>query len=760
MQVSPSVAGNPFFAKGSILLQICIAAVAVCLLAGCNSSSSSSALPPDQPTTPPSNSLGAVPSGAPPAAFGAEPVLATNPAWIFEEGAPRTSGTGRYAHGAYYWTDFLYDASGAKGVNVPVYRIGTPSGGTLHYPDDNMAGNGADIFRVGIGLKDGTTYWRIDWLTLLDTSVPIAAFAIDYKSGGDSEWPGVNRLSSPGIDAVIFLSSQGVMIDFKDGNGPQPFGEISLDLASRSFVGAIPASLFDLDEQSTWTIYLASGIHDGNGGFLDDHAGFRKLPTQPPVFNMAFRDYSDEEPLNNFWFDESQSIALNSGDVSAFSLELDWARMGETEAEPMPSGYSNRWYVSSLAGTELGDGSFPAGVNRGENPTNNPQYFDQIQPYGIYVPEGYSADARQPVQLTWLLHSLTQNHNQYSATVPNFLDAACERLRQSICVTTLGRGGAGSYKGAAEVDFWEVWRDVARFYTVDTERTISAGYSMGAFGTIDFLIKYPEVFAGGVVLAGSNDTLPLLANIKWNGFYQAHGTFDELVPFPEARATADAVRDNGYRYIFDHYVAEDHVIWTLKDIAYSAFEEAAKWMVDWLDETGSRKLNPGNFVYRWDPGDIDEAKGIGPQGAWWLDNIKAADEGATATVTLDSQGLVEALYTVTPPVQSFLPPNDTTLSPAIREEQAWEFNGFGTVGGLLNVELDNVQALRLDLAAAGIASRDDKFMLVSSSVPVALTLRGLVDGTTASVGIESASAAGGSLTLNLPAGEGQAVIFN
>lgn len=749
----------------SVLQRLCLTIGTLVLVAcnGSSSSSSSSGAPvtgsePDAVQSP-RTALGAVPSGAPAAAFGREQALPVNPRWPFAEGAPRTSGTGRYAHGAYYWTDFLYDASGAKGINVPVYRVGTPTGGSLHYPDENMAGNGADIFRVGIGLDNNTTYWRVDWQTLLDTSVPVAAFGIDYKAGGDDEWPGVSGLRTEGIDAVIFLSSAGVLVDLKDGNGPRSYGEVSHDLPSRSFVAQLPASLFGISDQSQWTVYLASGIHNGSGGFLDDNAGFRKLPTQPPVFNMAFRDYEDEPALNNFWFDDTQSIALNTGDVSAFSVALDWGRMGETEPEPQPTGYSNRWYVSSLAGARLGDGSFPAGVNRGENPTNNPQYFDQVQPYGIYVPVNYVADASKPVLFTWLLHSLTQNHNQYSATVPNFLDAACERLRQSICATTLGRGGAGSYRAGAEVDFWEVWRDIARYYSIDSERTFSTGYSMGAIGTINFMIKYPEVFAGGVVLAGDNGTLPLIENIKWNGYYHAHGTFDELVPFPEARATVDAVRDNGYRYVFDHYFAEDHIIWTLKDVAYSAYEEAAKWMVQWLEETGSRKQNPGNFVYRWNPDEIDPELGIGPTGAWWLDNIRAIDDVNDARIELSSQGRPEALYRVEQLPQALILPNQMTLSPAIREEQRWTFSGFETAGGLVSASLTNVAALRLDLARAGIANRDDKRIELSSSDPLSLTLIGLTDGTVARAGSASATVTNGQAVLELPAGDGQSIVF-
>lgn len=750
------------------------------LLAACNDSSSSSSSPPAAVTGPqtpaPPVARQGLPEGVPPAARGIEPALPVNPAWPFSGSAPRTLGSGRYAGGAYYWTDFIYDANGALGPNPPAYRVGTPSGGSYHYPDEAMAGNGADIFRVGIGRDDTSLHLRVDWQTLLDPAVPIAAFALDYKEGGQDSLPGIPRITAPGVDALVFLSSAGVTVDRLDGNGPIAFGQITTDLASRSFVAQIGSTLFSYERP--WKVYLLSGIHDRNGGFLDDNIAFRKLPTQPPVFNVAFRDYDDEPVANNFWFDQEQAIALNSGDISEFVLELDWNRMGETEPEPLPKGYSNRWYVSSLSGTALKAEGQEAGIDRSENPVTQPQYYDAVQPYGIYVPENYQESENEPTLFTWLLHSLTQNHNQYGATVPNFLDAACERLRQSICVTTLGRGPAGFYSGPAEVDLWEVWRDVAAHYTIDPERVISSGYSMGAIGTINLMIKYPDVFAGGVVLAGSHADSPILPcspgtsgcaepkgpelmqNLKWNGYYHAHGSFDQLVPFVDARATVDAMKGNGYRYVFDHYVAEDHIIWTLKDAAYSAFEEAAKWMVGWLAETDTRKQNPGDFIYRWEPSAVDPTLGIGPQGGWWLSDIAAVADVDFAEIRLDSGALSERVVTVNFEGNQFLPPNDMTLSPALREEQRWEGDTLETVGGTLTVGLENVAALTLDLERAGIASRADREIQLDSTHPVTLTLTGLEPGAQLMAGSKTGTEESGRVTLNLPAGAGQVISFS
>ncbi|MBB3046465.1 putative esterase [Litorivivens lipolytica] len=761
-------------------MRVLLAVTLLPLLVACNGSSSSSSSAPVSPgsSTPPvvdEPLARGLPEGVPEAARGQEPALVVPPAWPFPEGAPRTSGTGRYAHGAFYWTDFIYDAHGAVGANPPLYRVGTPSGGSFEYSEPAMAGNGADIFRVGIGRADGNLMLRVDWQTLIDLAVPIAAFAIDFREGGQDAVPGISNLSAPGIDAVIFLSDSGLLIDNLDGAGPVPLGTVQTDLASRSFVGLLPEGVFSYDR--TWQLYLVSGIHNGSGGFRDDNQAFRKLPHQPPVFNVAFRDYEDEPALNNFWFDQTQATALNQGDISQFSLTLDWSRMGETEPEPLVLGYSNRWYVSSLSGRELTDGGQAAGIDRTPNPVNQPQYLDAVQPYGVYVPSSYVASPTSPTLFTWLLHSLTQNHNQYSATVPNFLEAACEQLRQSICATTLGRGGAGGYSGSAELDFWEVWRDVATHFTIDPDRVISSGYSMGAIGTINLMIKYPDVFAGGAVLAGAHADSPLLPcspgssgcsepkgpelmkNLKWNGYYQAHGSFDQLVPFADARATVDAMKDNGYRYVFDHYIAEDHVIWTLKDIGYSAFEEAAKWMVDWLSEVGQRKIDPGNFSYRWEPAAIDEALGIGPKGAWWLSDIAAVAGAEWAEITLDSQGLSEPLIEAVPADPEFLAPSEVTLSPAIREAQSWAFSEPDALGGVLTIKLEQVAALTLDMARAGVAGRADKVILLDSSNAVALTLTGLRNGTQVSSGAVSERVRAGTVTLSLPAGEEQRIEF-
>ena len=95
-----------------------------------------------------------LPAGAPPAAHASRADRSRrHTAGPSAEAFPRTSGTGRSAGGATYWTDFLYDDHGALGTEVAPPASGlAPTIGTYVYPAGPANGNGADIFRAAVGL--------------------------------------------------------------------------------------------------------------------------------------------------------------------------------------------------------------------------------------------------------------------------------------------------------------------------------------------------------------------------------------------------------------------------------------------------------------------------------------------------------------------------------------------------------------------------------------------------------------------------------
>ena len=406
------------------------------------------------------------------------------------------------------------------------------------------------------------------------------------------------------------------------------------------------------------------------------------MPGQPAVYNVAFRSNQQEPPALNFWLDQEQAAALTDGDVSAFSLEVQWDDLaaGRTTPEPLVIGPSNRWYVSSV---ELGPGVGPTSLT-----DTRPEFLGRVQPYAIDVPAGY--DPAHPAPLTFLLHSLGLGQNQYQAIDPRFLEEAADG-RESIAVTPLGRGSMGWYFDEAELDFWEVWARVRDDFAIDPNRTVIAGYSMGGYGTYKLGLAYPEVFAKAVVLAGpqacgvrlipgvdipadldpgshcakEGETFRLLGNARWLPFYIAHGALDELVPVTSVIEQVIELDRLGYRYRFELYPLEDHLGYVVQD----GFSSAAAHM-----GTGLRQSDPGHITFAWYPALVRADLGIGPHQVWWVQDLVASPAAVAAPGTVaevDARSLARPDPVVTTHLDgSLLLPGDPT--PGLVAEQTWE----------------------------------------------------------------------------------------
>ncbi|MCU1590809.1 MAG: hypothetical protein JWP11_2065, partial [Frankiales bacterium] len=550
-----------------------------------------------RPSTPAQNIPAGLPRGAPPALYLPEPVLPAPRPWPFPEAFPRTSGFGRVAGGASYWSDFLYDDHGAKGVLVsaPVVSLSPPEG-TYAYPAGPAAENGADIFRAAVGLGATSTWWRVDWLSLGSASLPAAMWALDTDdsaSTGTAAWPAGAGVSSAGSEHWLFVSSRGAWLIDKTGTRTRV--PSSVDASSKTFLVQVPRTL--LAPTGRWRVHLASGLADAAGdGFAPVGPDSGALPGQPALFNVAFRSDA-QEPVagENWWREDKQAAALAAGDITPFAREVTWSDLlrRRTEPEPRPTGYTNRWYVSSS--------SFGHGIVR-----NPPQassdlkanYLDRVQPYGLYVPAGVPAD--KPLPLTVLLHSLNTQHNQYATWNPTFLDALCQG-RRSICVMPLARGPDSWFFDEGEQDVWQTWNRVARDYALDPSRSIISGYSMGGYGTYRFGLEHPDLFAQAVAIAGppncalrvvspaevpadpgvpgcehEADTSPLVPNARQLPFYIGQGAVDELVWSPSAVQQAQRFDALGDRFRLELYARQGHVDWA----ETGHFEGAIAWMKD------------------------------------------------------------------------------------------------------------------------------------------------------------------------------------
>lgn len=682
-----------------------------------------------------------MPEGVPPAALRPEPKLPAPQSWPFGEDFPRTCGTGRYAGGALFWTDFLYDDHGATGVLVDIPTGGlVPPRGTYVYPDGPAARNGADIFRVAIGLTDTHTWWRVDWNTLLDASIPVALFTFDTDRGRapTDNWPAGAGVTSAGIDLALFVSGKDArLIDLTTGTSTPV--EHVVDMRARSFLVNVPRAV--LAPEGTWTVRLASGLaNDAGDGFADVPLARGARPGQPNVYNVAFRTHEQEKARLNFWSDEAQAAALTDGDVTQFSLSVDWDDLADrrTTDEPLVRGTSTRWYVSSI---ELGQGVAKTNIL-----STDPQFLGRVQPYSVCLPSMYAPGRRLP--LTLLLHSLALGQNQFAAIDPRLLHQICED-RDSVVVTPLARGPSCWYFDEGELDVWEVWARVAEQLGTDPNRTVVSGYSMGGYAAYKLGLTYPEVFAQAVVLAGppvcgvrllpdvdvpgdldlsshcarEGDTWELLANGRWLPFVIAHGVLDQFVPITSVLSQVLELDRLGYRYRFTVYPFEDHITWVLDD----EFDDPVSHM-----GTGLRQSDPGHITYSWYPQLVRPDLGIGPHRVWWLSDLQAdpsviARRGAVASVDARSYARPDPTRTVTR--RRGVEP-DLDLSPGLYTELNWRVGASVEPLPFLTLSLRGVAGLTVDVARAGLASMTTSSIDVSTDGHAQIRLAALPPGTT------------------------------
>ena len=350
----------------------------------------------------------------------------------------------------------------------------------------------------------------------------------------------------------------------------------SVDMQSRSFQAQVPRPL---EPAGSWTVRLAAALANAQAAVRRRAAERGALPGQPNVYDVTFRTSNTEPPHLNFWSGSARAAALASGDVSKFAVSVSWDRLaaGETDPEPIITGPSTRWYVSSV---ELGQG-----VATDDILSTKPQFLGRVQPYSICLPSKYGSYAPgRTLPLTLLLHSLSLGQSQFAAIDPRLLHEVCER-RDSVVVTPLARGPSTWYFDTGELDVWEVWARVAEQLGTDPNRTVISGYSMGGYAAYKLGLSYPQVFSQAVVLAGppacgvrllpdvdipadldpdspcarEGDTWKLLVNARWLPYVIAHGLVDELVPIASAAEQVLELDRLGYRHRFTLYPLEDHL---------------------------------------------------------------------------------------------------------------------------------------------------------------------------------------------------------
>jgi predicted peptidase len=160
-------------------------------------------------------------------------------------------------------------------------------------------------------------------------------------------------------------------------------------------------------------------------------------------------------------------------------------------------------------------------------------------PCRVLLPAPYDTARRYPVVVS--MHGSGERGADNRAQLKNGL-ARFERARTAVVVapqlppehTFGGCWYGGDTDGQRALV--ALVRALADRRTVDRDRIYGVGFSMGAIGLWDVLVRSPDLFAAAALIAGDVDvdaTLPHIAGLK---AWAVHGADDTLVPPHNTRA--------------------------------------------------------------------------------------------------------------------------------------------------------------------------------------------------------------------------------
>jgi hypothetical protein len=662
------------------------------------------------------------------------------------------SGAVAYADGEFLYQDFLYDDHGAAGSVDPAAPIGSrahlfsPTAGTFTYPTTSTyANNAADLVEFRVKPLDSETAFRVTLNSLIDANLVAFTIALGGTTGellpANVAWPHGAGVSSPAERFLTVHGSSASMIDAVTGASLSPAPSVSVDHARRQFDVRIAHDSWD---PGTSTVRMTIGVGLWNGSsYLAPGTGSATAttpggasPTRVAIVNVGPRLSEPYPDLGTpptytlgdaaagaaaqarWWRERAQADALRLGDVSGFAAQVDFAKLSaeiDDDSGVPKSGPVNRILASRY---EFGQGLDPTkvcyaigGANLGAACVGRLQ--GALQPYALYIPAG--APPAEGWGMTLLLHSLSANQNQYSASRNQAQLGA--RGGGNLVVTPSGRGPDGFYAGIAEADTFETWADVARHYPVNADRAIVSGYSMGGYGTYRLLARWPDLFSAGfsvVGIPGSAD--PMIASMRNTPIITWNAVADELVNIQSTESALSRLTAAGLRVTSWLFPTADHLTLATND----EYQQG----VDMLEVTDVDR-NPSHVTFVVNPGQDQAAGHVIADHAYWVSEVtRRATSSSTGTIDVRSDG-----FGVGDPTPLPVATNAGALlgghhgpMPFVERAGAWGAAPVAPVADTLHVTARNIASATIDPVRAGVTC--GATLDVTTDGPFTLTLSG------------------------------------
>ncbi len=645
------------------------------------------------------------------------------------------SGTDAYRGGEYLYQDYLFDDRGAdtvagSGAQRDSAANASPTSGNVFYPTaDRFGGNAADLVELRIRPTRGAVLYRVTLNTVKAANAAIVGIGIDTDRSGRAPvaWPGEAGVTSPGLDRFVTAWGTGGRVFRRDplsgklvpDRSPAGVG-VSISRARNQMTIRVPRSIMD-PGRSTWRYVAGVGLRSPTNGFERVRPGGPTStepgsgdPSEgaPGVFNLAFRfnepqgnrprpGYEPEIGIGN-WFESKQArllkraaplVAPSTADLRA---DVSFARLADGVRRYIhpPKATQARILSSSQRLPEGFRDEFPA-------------YGGRLQPYLLRLPR--PSRPTRPRGLTFSLHSLGATYTQYAVFSPNQLTQFGDERGHAV-VTPLGRGADGWYMDAAEVDFFEVWRDVARRFALDPKRVALTGYSMGGYGTYRLGVLYPDLFGRAFTAVGppargawlppapprdvgrfTQDTNShgLLENARWLPFLNWVAAGDDLVLYPGPRKQQRRFDRLGLRSQLWTFPGEHSALALLDDWrAAKRFLGAARV-----------KRSPSRVSYALMPATSRARLGLVHDHAYWVSDLRARNASGNpgtkpARAAIDARSL--AFGQGDPRTAPVTSANGRPPAPSTVEGTRWTGAEPRAPRNTLDVRLENLNRAKVD----------------------------------------------------------------
>lgn len=644
--------------------------------------------------------------------------------------------------GEFIYTDWVYDDHGPDldgAPSQPVFRAQlAPVRGDYTYPDDEKryGYNAADLREVRVAADRKTLHLLIALETMKAANAAVVQVALDGDASNATSAPGARWPDGAGITTKgpeHFVTTAGNSAHLIGPGGARRNLKSVANLKQNAIEVDVPMSaLGKLAKRPR--IWAIAGLNDGKGHFAEQTAG------APAVFNAGFRHFESypvpgadaNRFLGGSWSESRQAAVLATGDISKFASSFNVGKLHRHESnrpKPLPPGKYVRIFRSKK---NYGEGiALKQDNNTGGNPA--PEFKSRYQPYALFIPKGYKPHGKNVFTLNG--HSLDCSYTEYYTVSPNQLVQLGDQ-RKSIIVTPLSRGADTWFIDAGLIDTIEAWRDAARHYHADRERTFITGYSMGGYMTYRLGLLMPDAFSKASVYVGPpayqlwaypappvpGDRYTAIGNtnkIVENGHnlpYEINGgNTDELVPIAGVQHQADTFQSLGNAYVFYRHSANDHFSFIVND----------EWSHtrDFLG-TKPRVKNPVEVIYRRYPAVDQPQNGLRFDRAYWVSRIAVRGKQSDPSVF----GRVDAVTHghgghLAKPVQRTPQPVSGPVSPGIKYEQDQVAGKAVAKGNALELRLTRVSRLEVALKRAGLTLTKALRLHVVSDGPVDVVLR-------------------------------------